>query len=211
MNECLPDYVGFVFASSKRQVSMSTAVRIAERLDEKICRVGVFVGASPDEIAQTVATVGLGVVQLHFDTAPDYLLRLQHALRDAPEVRVWQRIAVPLDARSASDVLNRTDKYPPVERFDALLFDVTTQQSDGGSGVSFPWTVGKEAVAILRKKNPNIIVAGGIGVHNVHEAIDHFSPYAIDVSGSVETDGYKDREKVTALIRAVRERPNNND
>ena len=121
------------------------------------------------------------------------------------KIGIWQRIAVPLDATDAPDVLKRIAGYPDLELFDALLLDVLTGKKDGGSGVPFPWEAGKKAALILRVKNPRIIVAGGIGAHNVKRALEYFAPYAVDVSGSVETDGFKDEEKVAELIRAVRE------
>ncbi len=206
-NACLPDYVGFVFAVSPRRVSPSEAAEIAEALNPGIRRVGVFVGSEPKDVAATVDAVGLDIVQLHFDTTPEYNERLRRALPKSSDrkIEIWQRIAVPIEAKQASDVLERIAGYPPVESFDALVFDVITDKRDGGSGVPFPWEAGRAAAKILRVMSPRIIVAGGIGTHNVRQAIEYFSPYAVDVSGSVETDGYKDRDKVAELIRAVRE------
>ncbi len=206
-NEFLPDYVGFVFAVSPRRISPSEASKIAAALDPSIRRVGVFVGTAPEEIAATVDAVGLDVVQLHFDTTPEYLESLAGALikKSGPRTEIWQRIAVPQCAADADDVIKRINGYPDLALFDALLLDVITDKRDGGSGVPFPWETGEKAARILRVDNPKIIVAGGIGAHNVKRAIELFSPFAVDVSGSVETDGYKDRDKVAELIRMVRE------
>ncbi|MDD4094728.1 MAG: phosphoribosylanthranilate isomerase [Oscillospiraceae bacterium] len=205
-NACLPDYIGFVFAASPRRVSSSEAAEIAINLNPGIRKVGVFVGTEPKEVAGIVDSVGLDVVQLHFDTTPEYNERLRRALPKSSDrkIEVWQRIAVPLEATEASDVLERIIGYPPVESFDALVFDVITDKRDGGSGIPFPWKAGMAAAKVLRVMNSRIIIAGGIGPHNVRQAIEYFSPFAVDVSGSVETDGYKDRDKVAELIRAVR-------
>jgi len=188
-------------------VSPSEASEIAELLNQGIRKVGVFVGSTTDEVAATADAVGLDVIQLHFDTTPEYNERLRRALlKDSDrKPEIWQRIAVPFGATDASDVLERIAGYLPLESFDALVFDVVTDKKDGGSGVPFPWETGRAAAEILRVRNPRIIIAGGIGVHNVKQAIEYFSPYAVDVSGSVETDGYKDRDKVAELIRIVRE------
>lgn len=212
-NACLPDYVGFVFAASPRRVSPSEAAEIAINLNPGIRKVGVFVGTEPKEVAETVDAVGLDVVQLHFDTTPEYNERLRRLLQKVSDrkIEIWQRIAVPLGATDASDIFERMAGYPPVESFDALVFDVITDKRDGGSGIPFPWEAGRAAAKILRVMNPKIIVAGGIGSINVKQAIEYFSPYAVDVSGSVETDGYKDRDKVAELIRIVREEGSENE
>lgn len=213
MNACHPDYVGFVFASSRRQVSAAEAKEIAGRLDPDIRRVGVFAGNPPDEVARVAAEVGLFAVQLHFDTTPEYFsgLKVELRARAGEGIEIWQRIAVPYTAGSASDILTRTVGYPPLSSFDALLFDVVVSGKDGGSGVPFPWKIGKAAVEALRPLRQRIIVAGGINARNVREAIQVFSPYAVDASGSLETDGYKDRDKVEEFIRAVRERRDGNE
>ncbi|NLW89277.1 MAG: phosphoribosylanthranilate isomerase [Clostridiaceae bacterium] len=208
MNAFGPDFVGFVFAPSKRQVDRITAAQISSRLNAAILRVGVFVNEKAEVIAQTVSEVDLDVVQLHSDTTPDYLFELKNGLKKASgkQVAIWQRIAVPLGAKNVSEVLSRIRSYPEVAFYDAILFDVITDRSNGGSGVPFPWSIGCEAAEILRQKNPKIIIAGGISAENAQKAVEIFRPFAIDVSGSVETDGKKDAEKVQRLIMTVKKR-----
>lgn len=208
MNACMPDYVGLVFAKSKRQVDKFEARRIARKLDPSIRLVGVFCDMPAIDVDEIASFVGLDVVQLHSDTTQDYFDRLTALFekRYPRRTRIWQRIAIPTEAENAESVLARVRDYPELSSFDALLLDVKTETRDGGAGVLFPWAVGKAVVDRLSRKNPKIIIAGGISADNALEAEALFHPYALDVSSSVETDGFKDREKVAGLIRTLREK-----
>jgi len=208
MNACMPDYVGFVFAKSQRQVDKFEARRIARKLDPAIRLVGVFCDMPEDDVDEIASFVGLDVVQLHSDTTQEYFDHLTTLFekRYPRRTRIWQRIAIPADATSTESVLDLIRDYPALSSFDALLLDVKTQTKDGGAGELFPWTVGKSVVDMLARKNPKIIIAGGISADNALAAEALFHPYALDVSSSVETDGFKDREKVAGLIRTLREK-----
>ncbi len=208
MNACLPDYVGFIFAKSKRQVDKFEARRIARKLDPSIRIVGVFKDMPEDEVDEIASFVGLDVVQLHSDTTQEYYDRLTSLFekRYPRKTHIWQCISIPVDAESPRSVLDRISNYPALQSFDALLLDVKTQESNGGTGEVFPWTIGKAVADRLSRQNSKIIIAGGISADNALAAEALFHPYALDVSSSVETDGFKDCEKVAGLIRTIREK-----
>jgi phosphoribosylanthranilate isomerase len=210
MNEYLPDYIGFIFAKSRRQVDKLEARRITQELDPAITRVGVFVNSSVEEIDEIADFVGLDVVQLHADTDPEYFEHLKATLngRDSRKHRIWQRIAIPADAVHSEDVFQMLSGYPALSGFEALLFDTVADGRDGGSGVSFPEDIGKAAVNALRKHNDTIIIAGGINAKNVSRAISMYRPYAVDVSSAVEKDGFKDRDLIRQFIEEVRGKGN---
>lgn len=208
MNACIPDYVGFVFAKSKRQVDKFEARRIARKLDPAIRLVGVFCDMPAEDVDEIASFVGLDVVQLHSDTTQEYFDHLTALFekRYPRRTHIWQRIAIPSDAESEDCILSGLRDYPALSSFDALILDVRTESAEGGTGIPFPWAVGKSVADVLSRQNAKIIIAGGISADNALAAEALFHPYALDVSSSVETDGFKDREKVAGLIRTLKEK-----
>jgi phosphoribosylanthranilate isomerase len=170
-NEALPDYVGFVFAESRRRVSAQTAEKLRAGLDARIAPVGVFADAPADEIAALVKNGVIDLVQLHGREDDGYIAALR-ALCAAPIIQAGFR---------------ETDA-------DFMLLD----NGSGGTGAAFDWNV------IGARRKP-FFLAGGIHLENIDRAMG-FAPYAIDISGGAETDGVKDAEKMTALVRKARER-----
>lgn len=169
------DYVGFVFAESKRQVSLEQAQELAKRVTGKTKIVGVFVSPSLEDLEQAIAQVPLDIVQIHgtFDEA------------------LIQKISVPvIRAIQLSD--QKTKVTSPA---DFLLFDAPV----AGSGRTFDWDLLKN-----QKIQQDFFIAGGLTVDNVRQARETFQPYALDVSSGVETDGRKDIEKIKAFIEGAK-------
>lgn len=185
VNECKPDYIGFVFAPSKRQVSPEKARALAARLSNGILVVGVFVNAPKEEIFKIADRVPLDVVQLHGDETQAEIKALQTML----SCEVWRAIRVTGAAQIKSKLQTLADR---------VLVDTQKENEYGGSGESFDWTEAEEF-------GTNIILAGGINEKNITQAIDLFHPYAVDVSSGVETGGVKDKEKIRKLIETVRD------
>lgn len=200
VNECLPDYVGFVFAKGKRTVTKEMAVHLRKLLAPSIVPVGVFVNEEIDVIARLVREGIIDAVQLHGDEDATYIRRLREIItRDGAEnceangnaaknyaIIKAVRVATPKDVFGSEEI--------PA---DYLLFDTRTQGAYGGSGRKFDWEL------IKNVKRPYFL-AGGIGEGNVCEALKSLTPYAIDVSSGVETDGYKDRMKILDMVERVR-------
>lgn len=184
VNDCKPDYIGFVFAKSKRQVSGETAAKLKQLLNPDIQAVGVFVNASIEEIAELCEKHIIDEVQLHGDEDQDYILELKKYVKN-PIIKAVR-------VKNTEQILE-AEKLP----CDMLLLDTYTKGQYGGSGTTFDY----ELIPKLRKP---YFLAGGLTIENVTQAIMCCKPYAVDVSSGVETDGWKDAEKVRSLIEKVR-------
>ncbi|SFG24785.1 phosphoribosylanthranilate isomerase [Desulfotomaculum arcticum] len=172
------DALGFVFAPSRRRVQPETARAIIAQLPPFVARVGVFVNSPPGEIEQIARHCGLTAVQLSGDEPPGYALDL--ALPIIRSLRVGNGKPVP-DLNGFKD--------------DAFLFDTYCDKSYGGTGKTFDWSL-LENIACPKP----VILAGGLNPFNVREAVRTVRPYAVDVSGGVETNGQKDAQKIKEFI-----------
>ena len=169
------DYIGFVFAPSKRQVTVEQAIELAKFIPSHIQKVGVFVSPSRADLLEAIEKVGLDLVQVHGQVADDLF-------EDLPCASIQ---AVQVDG----------DGHVPNSQADYLLFDAPV----AGSGQTFDW--GQLDTTELSQP---FFIAGGLNEDNVEEAIQHFTPYAVDVSSGVETNGQKDHEKIRRFIERVK-------
>lgn len=169
------DYIGFVFAPSKRQVTLEEATELAKLIPVNVKKVGVFVSPSRAELLEAIEKVGLDLVQVHGQVSDELF-------EDLPCASIQ---AVQVDGEG----------HVPNSRADYLLFDAPV----AGSGQTFDW--GQLDTAELDQP---IFIAGGLNEDNVAKAIQHFTPYAVDVSSGVETDGQKDHEKIRRFIERVK-------
>ena len=169
------DYIGFVFAPSKRQVTVEQAIDLAKFIPSHIQKVGVFVSPSRAELLEAVDKVGLDFVQVHG--------------------QVVDKLFENLPCGSIQAVQVDGNGHVPNSQADYLLFDAPV----AGSGQTFDW--GRLDTTELSQP---FFIAGGLNEDNVEEAIQHFTPYAVDVSSGVETDGQKDHEKIRRFIERVK-------
>ena len=179
VNEAVPDFIGFVFAKSRRQVSVKWAKAMRPRLRSEITPVGVFVNESLGNVAKLLNDNIIEMAQLHGDENEQYIQELK-ALTDKPIIKAV-RVLSPKDIEAAQHTFA-----------DFLLLDNGT----GGTGESFDWSL------VGRVKKP-FFLAGGLKVDNIEQAIAATSPYAVDLSSGVETDGKKDRDKILELVRRM--------
>ena len=186
-NQLKPDYVGLVFAKSRRRVTMEQAVRLKKLLDPDITAVGVFVDEEPKQILEYLSRGIIDAAQLHGNESEETI----RFLRRTSGNPVIKAVVV----RQTEDIL----KWKDTEA-DYLLLD-----SGKGSGETFRWSLMEEAAGELEIFfDKKIFLAGGIHPGNIHEAIRNVHPYCIDVSSGAETDGAKDPVKMKALVEAVR-------
>lgn len=227
VNEGQPDFAGFILTPSKRQVTIIQAEAISKVLSPSIARVGVFAKETPGEIADAAIMLELDGIQLHFDTTPGFLDELKNLLsrfRFRRTPFLWQRIPVSAAAvpgsdtgsdagsdaglgsssGSGTDLSTRLASFADLSLFDGLLLDTFHDGQDGGTGKTFPWQPAMDFIVKNRLDASRIIVAGGLTVENVAGAISFFNPFAVDVSSGVETNGYKDREKVLCFLETAR-------
>ena len=169
------DYIGFVFAPSKRQVTLEQAAELAKIIPTNVKKVGVFVSPSRSELLEVIEKVGLDLVQVHGRVADDLF-------DDLPCASIQ---AVQVDANG----------HVPNSQADYLLFDAPV----AGSGRTFDW--GQLDTTDLSQP---FFIAGGLNEDNVEEAIQHFTPFAVDVSSGVESNGQKDHEKIRRFIERVK-------
>lgn len=179
------DAIGFVFAKSPRRVSPETARSIIKRLPPYIVTVGVFVNEDKGKVRRIAADCGLHCLQFHGDETPGYCNYFKSKYKIVKAVRVRD-----------NDSLADLNKY----NVDAFLLDSYVQGKRGGTGVKFNWNL---AVKAKRYGKP-VILAGGIRIENVKDAIKKVRPYAIDVSSAIEkAPGRKDRDLMKAFVRKV--------
>ena len=190
--EAKPDYMGLVFAPSKRQVIVEKAKTLVEALHKQckeqnntvsIKTVGVFVNETLDNLVTIAREANLDAVQLHGDEDEAFI----QSLKERTNVEVWKAIQI----RSAADAEAWIDSSA-----DMLLFDAYHKDERGGTGDVFDWSC-------LDTFERPFMLAGGIDSTNVARAIRTVRPYGIDISSGIETNGVKDDEKITAFTKIV--------
>ena len=198
--EAKPDYMGLVFAPSKRQVTVDQAKILVEELhrgyakkygsdtehdkNDTIKTVGVFVNETVDNLVTIANEANLDAVQLHGDEDEAFI----QSLKERTNVEVWKAIQI----RTAAD----TEKWIDSSA-DMLLFDAYHKDERGGTGEVFDWS------SLDAFERP-FMLAGGIDSTNVARAIRTVRPYGIDISSGIETNGVKDDEKITAFTKIVK-------
>jgi len=189
------DAVGFVFAESKRRVTVEQVRGIAPLLGERVEKIGVFVDAEFDALVTAIEECGLMGVQLHTggDAGITARLRERYAreqLRILRVIHFHQGMEAELRAAEADAAL------------DGVLVDSRTATMLGGTGIRFDW---KAARGSFAESQLRMIAAGGLNPANVGEAIATLEPWGVDVASGVETSpGKKDATKVRAFIENAR-------
>lgn len=181
VNEVKPDYIGFVFAESRRQVTVEQAEKLKKKLSQDIQVVGVFVNKPLEQILEIVEAGIIDLVQLHGQETTEYIQELK-AKSTAP---VIQAVRV----NTKGDIINAQDSEA-----DYLLLD----NGNGGTGERFDWSL------IENLKKP-FFLAGGLNCENVRDAILSANPFAVDTSSGVESKGYKDKDKIEEFVRRARD------
>ena len=198
--EAKPNYMGLVFAPSKRQVTVEQAKTLVEELhkgcakkygsdtepdkNDTIKTVGVFVNETVDNLVTIANEANLDAVQLHGDEDETFI----QSLKECTNVEVWKAVQI----RSAADVEEWIDSSA-----DMILFDAYHKDERGGTGEVFDWSS-------LDEFERPFMLAGGIDSTNVARAIRTVRPYGIDTSSGIETNGVKDDEKITAFTKIVK-------
>ncbi len=189
------DYLGFIFAPSRRQVSPEKAVPIIDtirKLSPCPLIVGVFANAVAEEVNHTAESCQLDWVQLSGHESWDYCREIERPIIKVAHVLVGQTAAAVLAEIEAAY------RLLPKNRLICLL-DSAVGDAYGGTGQTFNWQVAREVTARFP-----VIVAGGLTPVNVDQLIKEVYPWGVDVSSGVETEGRKDTAKIKAFIEAVR-------
>ncbi|MFT9597644.1 phosphoribosylanthranilate isomerase [Mesobacillus sp.] len=173
------DALGFVFAESKRRITVLQAQQVIADVPEHVWKVGVFVNEVAAEIKRIAETAGLTHIQLHGDEIPEDYRAIGLPLIKAVSVKS------PEDLKKIDTIIA-----------DYILLDSPPAEYRGGNGSSFEWNLAKA----IGKSKTNIILAGGLDPQNISKAIAKINPLMVDVSSGVETNGEKDLGKIIDFI-----------
>ncbi|MEY2844771.1 MAG: hypothetical protein RL076_317 [Chloroflexota bacterium] len=183
------DYVGLVFAPSKRQVTVEQAQYLVKTLRDAgytTSVVGLFVNASADAIRAVVQACALDVVQLHGNEPYALVAAL-------PSVPVWRAVRL-AGSEDEAEWLAHTDARV------TLLVDAAVPGAYGGTGARADW----QAAATLAQHR-RVMLAGGLHPGNVATAIAQVRPWGVDVSSGVERAGFKDNGLIAAFIDTAKD------
>ena len=179
-NELRPEYIGFVFApKSKRYITRERAAELKSRLEAGIKAVGVFVNDDLYHVAELLNRGIIDIAQLHGSEDEEYIGHLRQ-LTGKSIIRAYR-------IKTAEDVAE-AEKCTA----DHVLLD-----SGAGTGEVFDWK-------LIKNMKRSYFLAGGLSPDNVENAVEQLTPYAVDVSSGIETDGVKDKAKMAAFAAAVR-------
>ncbi len=184
VNEAKPDYVGFIidFPKSHRNVSIQQVSQLTGKLKSEIQSVGVFVNQDMEAVAE--AAQYLDVMQLHGDESNAYIEQLRLRL---PEKEIWKAFKI----RNIRDLEQAADS----------IADKVVLDNGYGTGEVFDWSLLEHLAHVDRP----FILAGGLELENLEEAIERFYPFALDISSGVEVNRCKDREKIKEVVERVRQ------
>lgn len=189
------DYIGFMFAPSKRQVTAERAAKLLETARRTSMgsgrpplAVGVFVNPSMEELTGILERVPLDVVQLHGQETPAFCREVGARFG----VEVWRALAA--DGESGPEAL---------AEFAGAISTVLLDTAGGGTGRTFRWEVIPSYQAETDRLGLRLFVAGGLTADNVAELLSGYSPDGVDTSSGVETDGIKDSKKIAAFAERV--------
>ena len=190
INEAFPDFAGFVFAKSRRQVDYGKAYLLRSELRKGIRTVGVFVNEDIALIRKCCDAGIIDMIQLHGDEDGEYIASLRRIV-SRPLIKAL-RIGTGFRPEQLSPLLEGAGTL-----YDYPLFDTRSHQVYGGTGQSFDWNLVKAC------ERP-FFLAGGLNALNVADAIRAVNPYCVDLSSGVENDGVKDRTKILEIVGLVR-------
>lgn len=177
------DAIGFVFAPSRRRVTLEQARQIADALPPFVSKIGLFVDADIETVLHHAGAVRLDAVQLHGSESPEFCAALDLPVIKAIRVK---------DGTSLQTLAGY--------RVSGFLLDSFDPEIAGGTGRRFNWDLAAGLNGQYR-----IVLSGGLSPDNVADAIARVRPYGVDVSSGVETDGRKDPAKIREFVRRARE------
>lgn len=192
VNACLPDYAGFVFAKGKRTVTEEEARILSANLSPEIVPVGVFVNEKPEQVAKLLNDKVIDIAQLHGDEDEAYIKKLRDLMTRGQLIKAIRA--------SSPDSLKQGSKL----QVEYLLFDAFSHKEYGGTGETFDWSWIKDV------EKP-FFLAGGINSENVEKAMRMVYPFAVDVSSSVETEGWKDKDKIIDIVTKIKRKNQTED
>ncbi|ANE49015.1 N-(5'-phosphoribosyl)anthranilate isomerase [Paenibacillus swuensis] len=199
------DYIGIVFAPSRRQVEANQAAQLilasqAWEVDPRPLIAGVFVNPDFAELKRVLSVARLDIIQLHGQETPQFCSEVREKLR----VQVYKAFAVKDAKEEPVNVLERLQPY--TGHVDGILIDTYDPVTGGGTGQVFGWEAIPPYSAWAREHNLPLLIAGGLHEGNVSELIYKYDVYGVDISSGVETNGVKDPARIQAFVERVKTR-----
>ena len=212
-NKYKPDYIGFVFAESPRKVSYEEAKELSSILSEDIIPVGVFVNEHMKLIVDLFEDGIIEMAQLHGEEDEKYIRNLKDKSIEQTGKEIPVINAIEIKDISNDDIGddgegidNGNDEIAADDYNNKLLewrdsaSDYFILDSGKGSGKTFDWNLIDKSSEFFKN---SIFLAGGLNSENLTSAIEEFNPFAVDLSSSVETDGFKDEDKIKEIIEIM--------
>lgn len=178
VNKLNPDYIGFVFAKSKRQITKEKAIDLKNKLKSNIKVVGVFVDEDIEKIIDLLSNGVIDIAQLHGNEREEDI----NNIKNKSKKQVIKAIRV----TTSEDIESWKNSCA-----DFLLLD-----NGQGTGKTFDWNN-------IKNLNRPFFLAGGLSIDNIKEAIEKVSPMAIDISSGIESNGVKDYEKMKEVMKIL--------
>ena len=195
------DYIGLVFAPSKRQVTQERArelVRVLQQCSHHPQVVGVFVNEPTNVVNHAADYCGLDAIQLSGYEDASYARLLERP------VICTVHVGANVTADDVDEAICRTDDMRVGSGL--VLLDTGSQEAFGGTGLTFDWDIARDVS--LRHQ---VLIAGGLTPENVGQLISYVRPFGVDVSSGVERDGRKDASLIRAFVREARKAEQEND
>lgn len=199
-NKYKPDYIGFVFADSPRKVSYEQAKELSSLLREDIIPVGVFVNEHMKLIVDLFKDGIIRIAQLHGDEDEDYIKNLKAKSLEQTGKGIPIINAIEINSIIQNDDFDENQVNEKLLEWRDSASDYFILDSGKGSGKTFNWDLIDKDSEFFEN---SIFLAGGLNSENLSSAIEEFNPFAVDLSSSVETDGFKDEEKIKEIIEIV--------
>ncbi|RUT36076.1 phosphoribosylanthranilate isomerase [Paenibacillus zeisoli] len=194
------DYIGFVFAKSKRQISADQAAGLIPILKQwdrplKPESVGVFVNPTIEELSDILQKASLDIIQLHGQESPEFCREVKRRFG----VKVFKVLSVKQDG-----LIEGFGLHEYQGTLDGMLLDTYDPIYGGGSGQTFDWKQIEPYREWPKQEGIPLIIAGGLHPDNVGDLLENFQPDGVDVSSGVETEGLKDIAKIRAFVERVK-------
>lgn len=189
VNRYNPDYIGFVFAESKRQIDFEQAAKLKKKLNNDILAVGVFVDSDIEDILYLIENDIIDMVQLHGNENKEFIDRIKSSDNN---IEIIKSIEIKNNENIENNRNNEDNFTDELDYWEKSAVDYLLLDSGKGTGETFDWQMIEDV------KKP-FFLAGGIDSENIKEAYK-INPFTIDLSSGAEENGVKSSKKIAKIM-----------